>query len=129
LQTCRARLSAGHDQPIKRHTPQIGDIAISRAERLPHRFGARNIRDREQLEPHDHVTGRRAKEIDELPLGCFPCRVGHVVDEAYGQAIAAAQVDGRRRSRRIEQERHRACVPIYSAAIRGERRDCARPSA
>ena len=88
LQLCGPRLSAGHDQPVEARVPELGNIAVSFGEFRPRSIGARELRKRKQLEANDHIGCRRLDQIEELPLGRFPRRIGHVVDEPDGQAIS-----------------------------------------
>ena len=115
------RLGAGDDQAVERRVPERGKIAGAAGDFRARGFAARNSSDRKELEQHDHIARGGAQKLDELPFRRLAGGVRHVVDKPDGQAVAAAQIDGRAGSERIEQKRH-GCLRVprnYSAAISG----------
>src|ERR1700689_4955651 len=99
-----AACAARHDQTV--------DAVLVRAQSTSWgKAGPWHVGEREKFEADDHIAGRSAKEIEELPLVRFACRIGHVVDKSDGETIAAAQIDGQTGSRGIEQKRHRSRLP------------------
>ena len=120
FQIGRDGFGAGDDQAVERRIPQFGNITVAAGEFGARGLAARDGGDGEELEQHDDIARGGAQKLEELPLGRVAGGIRHVVDKPDGQAIAAAQIDGRTGSQGVEKKRHGSKrFPSYSAAISG----------
>jgi hypothetical protein len=118
-----ARLGAGDDQTIEARAQQRGKVVVARSEFGANVVGPRQVGDGEKRHPNRGLARSGADEGEELPLGRLPRRIGHVVDEADSDAVAAvARGDGDGLPG-VEEKRHSANPSLLG---RDERRRATR---
>src|SRR5437016_514563 len=91
------RFGAGHDDPVKRAAQKVGNPKVEVAEMLHAPSASGNLGKGIKPEMHREVAGRGVEQFEELQLGVFKGRVGHIVNE---RDLEARGVEGSDRADR-----------------------------
>src|SRR3989442_10800264 len=91
------RFGARHDDPVKLAAQKVVNPKVEVAEMLHAPSASGNLGEGIKPEMHWEVAGRGVEQIEELQLGVFESRVGHVVNE---RDLEARGVEGSDRADR-----------------------------
>src|SRR5438445_5507702 len=89
------RFSARHDDPVKPAAQKVINPKVEVAEMLHAPSASGNLGKGIKPEMHWEVAGRGVEQFEELQLGVFKSRVGHIVNE---RDLEARGVEGSHRA-------------------------------